>query len=99
MVTVCVVGFARSPAPGPMTYRTRPTAAASVTSRTSTVVRHGGVQALRVLEMCDERWTDLDQERFQFCVRRPRNQRLVERVDDLLVICDLAIDVRFVECC
>jgi hypothetical protein len=47
--------------------------------------------------MSDECGPDLHQEGLQFAVRGAWNQRLVERIDDLLVICDFAVDVRLIE--
>src|ERR1044072_7843016 len=56
-----------------------------------------GLQAFRVFEMSDERGPDLHQKRLQFTVCGARNQCLVERIDDLLGICDFAVDIRLIE--
>src|SRR4029450_3522078 len=56
-----------------------------------------GLQAFRVFEMSDERGPDLHQKGLQFGICGARNQCLVERIDDLLVIRDFAVDVRPVE--
>src|SRR5581483_277056 len=55
------------------------------------------LQALRMLEMRNERRSHLDQQRFQLLVLGTRNQRLVQRIDDGLVIGDLVVDVSAVE--
>src|SRR5690606_29136823 len=55
------------------------------------------LQLLRVLEVRDERWPHLDQQRLQLGVLRPGNERRVERVEHLLVIGGLVVDVRLVE--
>src|SRR5688500_13723916 len=55
------------------------------------------LQALRMIAVRDESRPHLDQQRFQFRVRGARNERLIERVDDLLVIGVFMIDVGLVE--
>ena len=50
-----------------------------------------------MFEVSDERGPDLDQQALQFAVCSARNQRLVERIDDLLVIRDFAVDVGLIE--
>ena len=50
-----------------------------------------------MLEVRDKSRPHLDQQSLQFAVRCPGNEDLVERIDDLLVIRDFVIDVRFVE--
>src|SRR5689334_16357589 len=56
-----------------------------------------GLQLLRVLEVRDERRPHLDEQRLQLRVLGARDQRLVHRIDHLLVIVDLVVDVRLVE--
>ena len=85
MVIVCVFGLGRSPAARPMAHTIRLTATANVAARTvSSFLRR--LQALGVLEMRDERRPHLHQQSLQLLIRGARNQRLVERVEHLLVI-------------
>ena len=55
------------------------------------------LQALCVLEVRDERRPDLDQQGLQLGVLRARDERLVDRVEHLLVVRDLVVDVGLVE--
>ena len=52
------------------------------------------LQMLGVFQVRDKRRPHFNQQRFQLIVCGARNQGLVERVDDLLVIRDFVIDVR-----
>src|SRR6476469_7762027 len=55
------------------------------------------LQHLGVLEVSDERRPYLDQERLELGVGGARDQRLVDRVEDLLVVGDLVVDVGAIE--
>ena len=58
---------------------------------------HRRLQVLGVLEVRDERRAHLDEQRLQLGVRGAGDQRLVDRVEHLLVVRDLVVDVRLVE--
>src|SRR5215213_11060753 len=55
------------------------------------------LELLGVLEMRDEGWPHVDQQRLQLLVLSAGNQRVVQRIDHLLVIRDLVADVGLVE--
>ena len=52
---------------------------------------------LRVLEVRNERRAYLDEQGFQLAVRRTRDQRFIERVEDLGVVDDFVIHVPLIE--
>src|SRR5438128_1098421 len=83
-----------SPVP-PATPRMRETCRAR--SPIIVLLAHLGLQALRMLEMRDECRPHLDQQRFQLFVLRIRHERLVQGIDDGLVVGHLVIDVSAIE--
>ena len=58
---------------------------------------HLGLQHLGVLQMRDERRADLGDQRLQLLVLGARDQRLVDSVENLLVVGDFVVDVGLVE--
>ena len=50
-----------------------------------------------MLEVCDKRRPHFDEQRFQLAVRGARDQGLVQRINDLLVVRDFMFRVRLVE--
>jgi len=69
-------------------------------SRAPTLVRllpERRLHVLRVLEVRDERRAHLDEQRLQLRVLGVGDERLVDGIEDGLVIFDFVIDVRLVE--
>ena len=60
-------------------------------------LRERRLDVLRVLEVRDERRTHLDEKRLELGVGGTGEQRLVDRIEHLLVIGDLVVDIRLVE--
>src|SRR6476620_6317176 len=72
-------------------------ATARIIARSTTALAQFALQMLRMLQVRDKRGPHLDEERLQLSVLRARNQGLVERAQNALVIRDLMIDVRPIE--
>src|SRR5512140_3490039 len=72
-----------------------------MTVDTATSLRHGrgelAVELLRVVQVRLERWRDLLDQRLQLRVLGVREERGVDRVQHLLVVSNLVLDVRLVE--
>ena len=96
IVTVCVFGLGAFIGDEADDAHDQMAAIARMACRTVTI-SEPSLQTLRVLEVRDEGRTHLDEQRLEFLVRRARNQRLVERIDHLLVVRHFMIDVRLVE--
>src|SRR5215510_11737246 len=94
MTTVWVVGRGACAAAPRLRW---PSPSAATTAATAQPLLERRLNVLRMLEVRDERRAHLHQQTLQLGVARARDQRLVDGVQDRLVVGDLVIDVGFVE--